>query len=313
MLVCGLAFQQIGLWRDRRRFPPPGTLCGGGLHVSCSGTGTPAVVLEAGIAASSIGWARVVPGIAEFTRVCAYDRPGFAWSEPCAHLRSVAQFDREFASIVEHAGAPVVLVGHSFGGLLVRLYAARHPEQVAGVVLVDPALTEEWADPDARHKAMLRRGIRLSRRGAVLAHLGFVRAALTLLSAGMGPLARLIAQLSSGTGGSATTRRLVGEITKLPMELWPVIRAHWSRPSTFRSMAEHLECLPGIAAAARESVIASEIPVVVISGAHQTPAGMREHSRWGVHIVAEGSGHWVQADRPDVVIEAVRNVVFRNR
>lgn len=305
LLALAAVFQLAGEWLDRRRFPAPGCRVQG-LHVHCSGTGAP-VVLEAGIAASSVGWAKVQPEIARFARVCSYDRAGLAWSQRAKIARSPEQFVHEMRTVVEHAGVPAVLVGHSFGGLLVRLYAAAYPEHVAGLVLVDPALTTEWCAPTQRRLAMLRRGVNLSRRGAWLARIGFVRLALTLLTLGARPIAKFFARASSG-GATPVTERLVGEVRKLPPELWPVVQSHWCRADCFESMADHLAALPSVAAAVA-ALGPPTVPTVVISGAHLTAEQLAEHRSLGAHVIAEGSGHWVHLDRPDLIVSAVRKLI----
>jgi pimeloyl-ACP methyl ester carboxylesterase len=305
VLMLGFAWQAVAARRDRRKFKPPGCIVDG-LHVFCTGTGRP-VVLEAGIAASSISWALVQQPLSRYARVCAYDRRGLGWSARAAAHRSVDEYLRDLRTAVRHAGTPAILVGHSFGGLLVRLYAYRYPADVAGLVLVDPALTAEWASPTAARLAMLRRGVVLSRRGGSLARTGFVRLALTLLKVGARPTARLFAR-ASGSGASVVTERIVGQVRKLPPELWPAIQSHWCRPECFTAMAEHLESLPDVAAAAAR-LPRPPAPTVVISGAHLRSDEIAEHRALGEHVVAEGSGHWVHLDRPDLIVDAVRRML----
>jgi pimeloyl-ACP methyl ester carboxylesterase len=303
-VLAGAVYQALGTRLDRQRFPAPGKLVGG-LHVQCSGEGPP-VVLEAGIAASSVGWVPVQRALSEFARVCSYDRRGYAWSpcsaQPCTPDRFLSDLD----TVVRFAGTPTILVGHSFGGYLVQLYAARHPERVAGLVLVDPPLLSEWRNPSAEKLKTLETGVSLSRRGAWLARVGFVRLALTLLTGGARGLSKLFGQ-AGGKAGSALVQRLIGEVRKLPPELWPVVQSHWSRPQGFAAMAEHLVCLPEIAGAVGA---APAVPTVVISGSHLTEAEIAEHRQFGRHVVAEGSGHWVHLDRPDLIAGAVQSLIY---
>jgi pimeloyl-ACP methyl ester carboxylesterase len=319
--AAGLLYQALASRLDRRRFPMPGRLVDAGVqrvHLYDQGRGAPPVVLEAGIAASSVSWEYVRREVARFARTISYDRAGYGWSDAPAITMTPETLIGDLHAVLAATGAgePCVIVGHSFGGLLARLYAHTYPTEVAGLVLVDPALTSEWRSPDAARQAMLERGVRLSGRGAVLARFGVVRLGLTLAAAGARPLAKLVARASSRQGGQRTIERLIGEVRKLPADLLPVVRAHWSRPSAFEGMAQHLAMFPDLCAAlpARAGDLGS-IPLIVISGAHLTPEQQAEQaqvarlSTAGRHIVAEGSGHWVHLDRADLVVQAVREVV----
>jgi pimeloyl-ACP methyl ester carboxylesterase len=318
VLAIGVCYQLIGRFRDARRFPPQGRMIRAGahrLHLCSAGDGTPTVVLESGIAASSINWHSVQREIAGFTRVCSYDRAGFAWSERARTTRTPETLVSEMRALLREAGEPppYLLVGHSFGGLIIRLYAAMYPEEVAGLVLVDPALLAEWLEPGVARRAMLRRGVRLARRGAWLARFGFVRLALTLASAGARLVPRSMARVGGGRASSAV-ERIIGELRKLPAECMPAIRAHWSRPEPFETMAEHFQMLPAMCAALARSEQPASIPVTVISGAHLTPQQCAEHeaiaraSKRGRHIIAERGAHWVHLDAPELVVTAVRDI-----
>jgi pimeloyl-ACP methyl ester carboxylesterase len=110
------------------------------LHLNCTGSGTPTVVLEAGASSFSIDWALVQPAVAAHTRVCSYDRAGLGWSEPTPSLPDPARDAAELHVLLRAAGErpPFVLVGASYGGMLVRLFADAHPSEAAGFVFVDP-------------------------------------------------------------------------------------------------------------------------------------------------------------------------------
>jgi pimeloyl-ACP methyl ester carboxylesterase len=116
------------------------------LHINCLGQGSPTVILESGLANMSADWANVQPLVAKGTRVCAYDRAGIAWSDPGPQPRDPGQIAGELHTLLGRAGiaGPYVLVGQSFGGLYVRMYAARYPDEVAGMVLVDASHPDMW-------------------------------------------------------------------------------------------------------------------------------------------------------------------------
>jgi pimeloyl-ACP methyl ester carboxylesterase len=117
---------------------------GRSLHARCAGSGSPAVVVEAGLDAPATlmpGWGRVLADVARDTRVCLYDRGNLGKSDAAPRPRSAADAADDLARLLEglKLAPPYVLVGHSFGGHVVRLHAHRQPEQVAGLVLVDPS------------------------------------------------------------------------------------------------------------------------------------------------------------------------------
>jgi len=109
------------------------------LHIRCTGKGAPAVVVENGLGDFSFDWILVQREVEKFTRICTYDRAGYAWSDSGPKPRTYAQLNLELHDALGKIGesGPFVLVGHSFGGTVVRNYAAAYPKQVAGMVLVD--------------------------------------------------------------------------------------------------------------------------------------------------------------------------------
>ena len=328
VLICilplaGAIYQLIGRASDARRYPPRGTLVdigGRRLHVVESGDGDPAVILEAGISASSVSWSLVQPAVAKFTRVCSYDRAGLGWSDRAGEPRTLEQSIQDLRSLLAAAAvpAPYILVGHSYGGLLVRAYAARYPKDVAGLVLVDPVPVREWSAPSLTQRKMLERGIRLSRRGAVLARYGVVRFALVMLLSGGSRISRLIAKATSGHGESVAAR-LVTEVSKLPAECWPMVRSHWCDPKCFVAMASYLEQLPANAAALPQMGELPHVPVIILSAANAAPAQIEERDALagaeagGAHRIATRSGHWIPFDEPELVVNAIRELIERHR
>lgn len=307
-ILAGCLYQLIGTARDKRRFPPPGRfveVLGQRFHLRESGDGRPAVILESGIGASSLNWTTIQSALSEFTRVYSYDRAGLGWSDPATSPRTVWNAVEELHVLIAAAqiSTPVVLVGHSFGGLLARCYASRYPDQVAGLVLLDPLVTSEWLAPSER----LRRGAMLSRRGAILARLGFVRLSLALLSGGLRFLPQAAALVASRGDGESAISRLVREVQKMPPDTWPMVQAHWCQPKSFLSLADYLECLPQSAA---EACDCANVPITILSAANSTPSQLAEREALATkHIVATKSGHWIHFDEPELVIESIRELL----
>jgi pimeloyl-ACP methyl ester carboxylesterase len=285
------------------------------LHVNVAGQGRPVVVLEAGIAASSLSWALVFKKVAEFTTVVTYDRAGFGWSDPAPHGCTALDYARDLALVLGKAEipGPLLLVGHSFGALIVRIFEQTYPGRAAGLVLVDPVCRAEWREAGEARKRMLARGVLLSRRGALLAQLGVVRLALKLLMSGSSTIPKFLARVSAGQG-AGVTERLTGEVRKMPRELWPAVAAHWSEARCFRAMADSLESLPVSVTQIEEGRLLGDLPIVVLSAASANVQTLEEHehdarlSTHGEHSVVQGSGHWMHLDAPDAVVEAIRNV-----
>jgi len=128
---------------------PPGRLVDVGghrLHLNCTGQGLPIVVVETGLGDFSFDWVLVQSRVATFTRICTYDRAGYAWSDAGPSPRTFDQLNVELRAALARAGerGPYVLVGHSFGGGVVRRYAERYPAEVAGLVLVEMVAEDQY-------------------------------------------------------------------------------------------------------------------------------------------------------------------------
>ena len=324
-IAAGITYQLMGRSADARRFPPPGRLIdigrGRRLHLHCLGAGGPAVIFEAGIAASSLSWTHVQPHVAEFARACSYDRAGLAWSSGPGGPITAAGCAGELDELLRAAAIapPYVLVGHSYGAFVLHVYAAWHPQNVAGLVLVDPIYPSEWLTMTRRDRWRLTGGAFLSRVGAALSTVGVVRGCLRLLASGSTGVPRRVSHLF-GSEAAKVLNRLVGEVQKLPAETWPAVQTHWSQAKCFSSMAEHLAGLRKSAAEVEAcGELPRDIPVVVITAASQSAAYREEHARMvarsacGRHIIATGSGHWIHLDEPELVVEAIRSIVGGRR
>jgi pimeloyl-ACP methyl ester carboxylesterase len=141
--LAGAVYESVAEAADLRAYPPPGRMIDVGghrLHINCVGTGTPTVVIDAGWGDSSGPWSSwVQPEAARTTRVCTYDRAGMGYSESGPLPRTAERFAQELHTLLHGADVPgpYVLVGHSMGGLQVRVFAYEYAAEVAGVVLIE--------------------------------------------------------------------------------------------------------------------------------------------------------------------------------
>lgn len=184
ILLLGVAlvsagFEAVAARADRLAYPPPGQMVDVGdhrLHMHCLGEGSPTVILESGAGEASPMWAWIQPRLAVSTRVCAYDRAGFGWSEESSQPRHAQQIVSELHLLLQNASVqpPYILVGHSLGGEFMRLYAGKHPDQVAGLVLIDSSHPEQMTRmPGIQQETV--QGRLLTRAGALAAPFGLMR------------------------------------------------------------------------------------------------------------------------------------------
>jgi pimeloyl-ACP methyl ester carboxylesterase len=185
--------------------------------------------------------------------------------------------------------------------LTVRLYASKYPDEVVGMVLVDPLHPDEWESLARSQPKQIKAGLRLARRVALFARFGAMRLYFYLIGAGVvKPRVR---------------SDWIGSIEKMPRELLPVLRASWCRPQPYETIMRQVQSLSQSAAQVAAAGSHGEIPLVVLSAsnpsedrqmAQNAAAGLSANGR---HLVASDSGHWINIDEPALVIEAIREVV----
>ncbi|HWD43085.1 MAG TPA: alpha/beta hydrolase [Actinomycetota bacterium] len=272
----GGGYQTLGAAADAKAYPMPGQLIDVGghrLHLSCTGSGTPTVVLEpgAGEMSSNLGW--ITPAVARDTRVCVYDRAGRGWSEPASTAQDGAQIATDLHRLLQRGGVPgpYVLAGHSFGGLYVLTFAARYPDEVAGMVLVDSTAPASAANP-----------------GTPSPGHGGSDAALSRVSALVSTAARL------GLG------RLYGQFAfgSLPPRSRGEVRASDATPSTLRStIDEYLQAAASVEQAAALGDFADKPLIVLTAGSGHDAAWTTAQNRMArlstnsVHRVIAGATH----------------------
>jgi pimeloyl-ACP methyl ester carboxylesterase len=288
--------------------PPPGQLVdlgGRRLHLNSQGSGTPAVIVENGNGGFSIDWALVQPEVAKFTRICTYDRAGYAWSESGPARGAVEQTVDDLHSLLRRAGIqpPYVLVGASIGGIYTRAYQRRYPEDVVGLVLDDPTSDEGLGyRVDGKDKLIYEMSARdLRENFRPLLRDGWHREAPTTIEE---PLDRLPKDLQAARLWAE--RKLIAE-DDVYQEL---VSAESWRQEFIALRRERL----------RQEHALGNLPLIVLGRKQSDWEIRRRHlaeltalSGAGKLIVAEDSGHEIHLYRPDLVVQAIRDVVTAAR
>jgi pimeloyl-ACP methyl ester carboxylesterase len=293
------------------------------LHIRCDGDGGPPVVFDAALGGSSLSWSLVQPAVARLTRTCSYDRAGFGWSDAGPLPRTASRLADELHELLRGAAVlpPYVLVGHSYGGLVMRLYAARHPNDVAGLVLIEPAIPEEWTNPTAQQRVLIARGVRLCGYGATAARRGLAQLVSGLVHFGALRAARLVVGLVSRGGLRREDEGILAPVWKLPPEARGVLKEMWTQPKFFEALGSQIDTICESAATVMDvgPPVHDDRPLVVISSARssqqrlQADAALAQRSRRGRHVLAAESGHWIPLDAPQVVVDAITTMVAEVR
>ena len=318
--LLGVVYQALGTRRDGKLYPRPGRLVDLGthrLHVLESGAGSPAIVLEAGLMSTVLSWNELHHELARAYRVVTYDRAGLGWSDLGPMPRTADRIVDELHAMLERAAIPppYVLVGHSFGGLTMPLFAARFPEKTAGMVLVDPVAPAEWNPPSEHDWKLTRIGAKVCRRAALLSRIGVIRFVAFLLTSGVkkpaGYLVRLISRGSPADSGSVSSPWF----SALPKDEKDMAAVFWVQEKFALTIASQLENLPASAARAAELDNFCDKPVVILSAGTAPEHRRNEHAAMarrlplGSHVLAGSSDHWIMQEDPDLVIGAIEKVV----
>ncbi|WP_158793923.1 alpha/beta fold hydrolase [Granulicella sp. L60] len=315
--IAGIAYQRLGARRDRRRLLGRGTLIdvapGRRMYLSQMGSGDgPVVVFESGIAATSQNWVGLQRAISSFARTVIYDRAGLGWSSPSPADRTPSNIVRELRTLLQRAGIPppYLLVGHSFGALVARRYAAEHPADLAGIILIDAMRTADWPPLSDAQQGSLQRGLRLASIATPIARFGLARLLITTFFLRSAKASSAIGKIA-GSRGREIVDRVTGEVGKMPRDVWPVIASHWSNPGFYRSLAAHIRVVPATVREMHEAPPIEGIPTIVLIAANaepHSPEALRAIAPAARQIIAEESGHWIHLDQPGLVLEAIRSM-----
>ncbi len=288
------------------QYQAPGKLVDVGgyrMHIHCVGEGSPTVVMEAGLNDFSLQWSAVHTEISQFARVCVYDRAGFGWSEASPHPRTVATMVSELHTLLQNAEVegPYVVVGHSFGGIVVREFTHQYPDEVTGMLLVDSAHEQH-----------------------------FVRIpAFATLTEAMASQFKLFATLNSFgvmalSPGQIPARGLEGEALEQYRALLATtdyFNVAVIESSTFlteygNGSSQKLKSLGNLPLIVLTRGLPDSLPILLEQENalydatwHQLQMELVGLSSNGKQIIAEQSGHYIQLDRPNLVVAAVRELV----
>lgn len=300
--LLSAAVQGLGSARDRRRFPPPGRMVDVGgrrLHLLEAGAGPPTLVVVPALGENLLGWVRIQRELAAEMRVVLYDRAGTGWSDPPPRgRRSPVDIADELHGLLRAAGIapPYVLAAHSMGGVIARAFAARYAAEVAGLVLVDSSHENQasrrrqlfgWAGGRVYYQRMA-----LRRRASVLG--------LRRLAAAAGRVPDLDADIARAT---------------LP-EYAAAARAIALSTRQRRASVREILVMAGLSSTPPDL---GDIPLTVVT-AGQVPyrgwVAMQEEiaglSTSSTRITAEGSGHYVQLDDPELVLRVIRDMARKS-
>jgi len=318
LVAAGFLYQRFGAHFDRWRYAGEGRWVdiGGGrrLYLLEKGSGGTTVLFEAGIAATNLNWFHIQETVSQFAATASYDRGGLGWSSPCRTARTPSNIAAELHELLLEAGLkpPYILVGHSFGGLVMRRFALLYPQEVTSIVLVDPMRCEEWPPLDPTKQATLDRGLRLSGIAIPIARLGLARLAVTSLLCRSGRIAERLAG-AAGEGGKHVLGRIKGEVGKMPQEVWPIVAAHWSRPSYYSGMRSHVAAVPDTVREMQDAEPIHGIPVLLLTPGKSLPLSddcLRRIGDTVKQVIASTSAHWIHLDEPELVIESIREMVM---
>ena len=304
LLLAGVVFQLVVTKIDERRYPAPGEMVDAGgydLHLYCRGeAGAPTVVMDSGLGGTVLDWQLVQPEVEEFARVCTYDRGGMGWSEPGDQPRTSQQIVKELHTLLGNAGVegPYVLVGHSFGGTDMQVYASRYPDEVAGMVLVDSALEDE--EQLNVTKALQPSPLLLK----VYATIGLTRLPYTLGGATPGIRSP---ELEDEQAAISSHRKHIFAVADETSSLGASFDENRADPMSLGD--KPLMVLTAGSVQTEGTGLSQEQADQLDELHNESQAALARRSENAKQIIAEDSGHYIQVERPDLVIDAIRQVV----
>lgn len=296
LMLVGTIYESVSESADLQAYPPLGQMVDVGgyrLHINCTGTGSPTVVIEAGLGGWSLTWNAVQEEVTKTTRVCTYDRAGMGYSEASPLPRYAQQFAYELHTLLEQANveAPYVLVGHSLGGLTVRIFAHDYPAEIAGLVLIDSMSSGQMTQSSTELATQTSYQPSAFSLPYFLGRIGLVR---------------LLAEP-------------LGLIQHLPAETQPAYAAFAVTPQTAQTFVD--EFLNVQVSLAQANAVSSfgDLPLIVLTAALNQQANWQtmqtellQLSSNSQQMMAD-SGHEIETEQPEAAVAAIEAMVSQLR
>jgi pimeloyl-ACP methyl ester carboxylesterase len=301
LCAVGFLYENIAEARDMRFNPMPGRLVdvdGRKTHINCIGDGSPVVILDSGLGDTYISWHKVQPEIAKFTRVCSYDRAGLGYSDPSSEPRTSKVIAQELHVLLSAANIPppYVLVGHSMAGFDVRLFASAYRSEVAGMVLVDASHPEQESRLPLELKNL---------EGTELREIEFLEFTMPFGAPRLLNLCDDDALARAAECNFHSVREAVAELK--------AIHESADEAATTGPFGD----MPLIVLSHDPDKPSAELSPDLARSTNEAWTKMQEElshlSTRGTRQIARNSAHYIQLDRPEVVVDAVRTVVSQCR
>lgn len=301
VFICLAFYQKIATVLDDYRYPPPGKLIDIGgykLHLNTMGAeGKVTVICDAGLSGTSLGWSLVQAEASQFARVCSYDRAGYSWSDPSPLERTSMNIATELYALLKNAGifGPYILIGHSFGGANVLIFADLYPEETFGVILVDSV-----------HEDMLKE-LPSSPQGFFNAFIDHPKIQWFLSVIGYKRL----------KGPSEEIEKM---FQPLPEKIRTAYIAQMNKILYTETVNREMDCLHKSLSQLEERKIRLQQPLTVITAG--IVSNNKEGKKWKLlqerllskshrakQIIAENSDHMINHHQPKLVVDAIREMI----
>jgi len=299
LFICLTLYQLAATVFDDYKYPPLGRLIdidGYKIHLNIRGEGNVTVICDAGLSGTSLGWSLVQAEASKFARVCSYDRAGYAWSDPSPSERTSLNIARELYALLKKAeiSGPYILVGHSFGGANMLIFADLYPVDTFGVILVD-SVHEDMLKESSSSQSIFDTFVNYPQFQWFLSVIGYKRL--------IGP-----------------SQEIKKMFKPLPAQIQASYIAQMNKTLYTKTVNREMDGLYKSLLQLEERKICLQCPLTVITAG--IFSNSEEEKNWkslqkkllikstiSKHIIAENSDHMINHHQPEVIVEAIRKMI----